>query len=77
MNIWDATFKEKAAGGRADAIGLRAGRVATIDKPSSRARRKRHEPTRDHGLVRRIGRADVEDMIALLHVGRKQRYMIC
>jgi hypothetical protein len=25
MNIWDATFKEKAAGGRADAVGSRAG----------------------------------------------------
>ena len=72
-----ASCGSEAAGGRADPIGLRAGRLATIDKPSSRARRKRHEPTRDHGLVRRIGRAEVEDMIALLHVGRKQRYMIC
>jgi hypothetical protein len=37
MNIWDATFKEKAAGGFLDVDHLHAGRVATIDTPSCRA----------------------------------------
>ena len=42
MNIWDATFKEKAAGSFLDVDHLYPGRVATIDTGRHVARNDRH-----------------------------------
>ena len=55
MVLWDATFKEKAAGGCLDVDRLHAGRVTTINTPSCRAWRSPCDKALHHrgfGLTR-------------------------